>query len=487
MKTIFLFLLVTLATVSSSYSQWKNANYTTKFSRISALATDGKLLYAADFFGVYVEEQNAWKPIGTFPDSLIQDLLVLDTAIFAATLNGIFYSKYDGKKYDGIWKSVGNAAGLPLPLYSYMNQKIVNIPTKLLLMCNGNLYSYTFGTDIWKSESLPQGNIEALSSNSFKAYVGNTNYAGAYQYSSSDKWEFMKAFRGEFNSEVINIFFQKGSKVLTCFRKAGDSLGVSIDNGQTWIKSLMPKGFSYRSYFELNDSVLFVGENSNPNNNEGGYYMSMDYGDNWTLIDSGLGEDTLITSTRIVGEHLYCSTDQGNIYKRKLSGLSGIIYNGGGALQAIHISNASYEWFFNNVKIDNASGEFLQATQNGKYKVKITYNAPALRVAVEKSVTFEYEVIDLGVTALENPVESANILVFPNPAKNILNIETSDLSALQSVQLFNKFGQVVYSQKTPGISEVIHLSELSLESGVYFLKLQGKDFTKVIKVLLEKF
>lgn len=60
------------------------------------------------------------------------------------------------------------------------------------------------------------------------------------------------------------------------------------------------------------------------------------------------------------------------------------------------------------------------------------------------------------------------ITIYPNPTKNTLNIEINSAEALETIQIFNQLGRLVYS----GVySNSINVSQLS--KGLYILKIEG--------------
>jgi PKD repeat protein len=67
-----------------------------------------------------------------------------------------------------------------------------------------------------------------------------------------------------------------------------------------------------------------------------------------------------------------------------------------------------------------------------------------------------------------NESAASSISVYPNPVKDVLNIESS--MNIQEVQFVNLIGQVMKSQSTDARKVVVNTSDLS--SGVYTLKIK---------------
>ena len=67
-----------------------------------------------------------------------------------------------------------------------------------------------------------------------------------------------------------------------------------------------------------------------------------------------------------------------------------------------------------------------------------------------------------------NELSSANVSVFPNPVKDVLNV-TSVLN-MQEIQIYNIVGQLVYNQKVNGDNIAVNVS--NLKAGIYNMKVR---------------
>lgn len=87
------------------------------------------------------------------------------------------------------------------------------------------------------------------------------------------------------------------------------------------------------------------------------------------------------------------------------------------------------------------------------------------------------------VVAVETPSDLLNIVVYPNPTQNLLNIK-ADISYEQlNYQLYTVQGELV---PVPiHIDNTAKLDLGNLSSGLYILRVSSKDFTKTIKVVLQ--
>jgi hypothetical protein len=76
---------------------------------------------------------------------------------------------------------------------------------------------------------------------------------------------------------------------------------------------------------------------------------------------------------------------------------------------------------------------------------------------------------------------SAYIMMFPNPAKEIMNISSND--KMNQVAVLNQAGQVVLEEAISGKS--VQLNTRSLQAGVYFVKIQSSAGESVHKLIIQ--
>jgi hypothetical protein len=90
-------------------------------------------------------------------------------------------------------------------------------------------------------------------------------------------------------------------------------------------------------------------------------------------------------------------------------------------------------------------------------------------------------------TVLSNETfeNNKNVSIYPNPVKDILNINFKDFTGDVSVKVIDINGREVFTQKLSNVnnSNAINLEKLS--TGIYILKLQGENLNYSEKVILE--
>lgn len=80
-------------------------------------------------------------------------------------------------------------------------------------------------------------------------------------------------------------------------------------------------------------------------------------------------------------------------------------------------------------------------------------------------------------------VEKETVLLYPNPAKDVLNINIEGISANTNVEIYSALGQKIVEAKVTSRSTSVPVSQLS--SGIYFCKISsgtGHSITKFIKL-----
>ncbi|TAD99474.1 MAG: T9SS C-terminal target domain-containing protein [Bacteroidetes bacterium] len=123
-----------------------------------------------------------------------------------------------------------------------------------------------------------------------------------------------------------------------------------------------------------------------------------------------------------------------------------------------------YEWFFNNVLIENANENSLNIENSGQYFVKV-YS--------ENNCVAQSNLLLSKVTATEQERLANQTRIYPNPAQNKFFVETENLNISQ-INIYNNLGQKV------GIFFVKNtkLIELSLENysqGLYLLEILSNE------------
>ena len=142
--------------------------------------------------------------------------------------------------------------------------------------------------------------------------------------------------------------------------------------------------------------------------------------------------------------------------------------------------------------LENINLDFDDVTNDGyvAFKIKTKSNLTVGQTfSNNASIYFDYNfpiVTNTYTTTINNVLNNQDFafenefLLYPNPAKDILNISTKNQTEIQSVEIYNLIGQVVIA--IPNSTNKIDVS--SLEAGTYFMKVntkKGSSTTKFVK------
>ncbi|MFH0895179.1 MAG: T9SS type A sorting domain-containing protein [Bacteroidota bacterium] len=84
----------------------------------------------------------------------------------------------------------------------------------------------------------------------------------------------------------------------------------------------------------------------------------------------------------------------------------------------------------------------------------------------------------LGFSGITNQKIENEILIYPNPASDILNVECKDAYGIADVNVFDMYGRIVLKEKIQH-SEKFTLNLINLKKGVYLINVNGKySFSK---------
>ena len=185
---------------------------------------------------------------------------------------------------------------------------------------------------------------------------------------------------------------------------------------------------------------------------------------NWSTGDSTLLIDSLINGSYFVTiiDSLGCKTNE--TFEVLLNPEPVIIITlDGGEFYAGE--GESYQWYFNGEIIDGATEAYYYSDISGIYSVAVTF---------ENGCTFYSEDFDWIGIAIESFENNNELIIFPNPVENFINIEEADI--LSNYAIYNMSGQLMQSGKLKdqfinsadlpgGIYRLIILSDESFRAG----------------------
>jgi hypothetical protein len=142
-------------------------------------------------------------------------------------------------------------------------------------------------------------------------------------------------------------------------------------------------------------------------------------------------------------------------------------------------TGVNYQWLLNGTAISGATASTHKPLNTGDFKLRVTDPNGCINVS---------DSFKLVVTAIGNLVTTpaSNLAtVYPNPATNRVVLEFATLPTINlNFQLVSPSGNVLSS--TTGRNKVNIIDVSDIQSGTYFIKVIGKKYDQVKKVLIKK-
>jgi Secretion system C-terminal sorting domain len=94
-------------------------------------------------------------------------------------------------------------------------------------------------------------------------------------------------------------------------------------------------------------------------------------------------------------------------------------------------------------------------------------------------------VLNCSTLKTENPISVENFKIYPNPAKNSLNINAKQAIAIQSITIYNPLGQLIQMVSNQEFDKTITIDVSQLKTGTYFVTIlsdKGKTVEKFMKL-----
>jgi len=138
-------------------------------------------------------------------------------------------------------------------------------------------------------------------------------------------------------------------------------------------------------------------------------------------------------------------------------------------------TGATYQWIDcddNNAAISGETGQMFTASANGNYAVIVTENGCVDTSACQPIVTVSLDEV--------SPIDV--VTVYPNPVKNVVNVNLAGLENAQ-VRLLDMSGKVLRSEKCN--TTELFVMEMKEAPGAYIIEVQSNDFVKQFKLIKE--
>lgn len=280
---------------------------------------------------------------------------------------------------------------------------------------------------------------------------------------------------------VLTVLISGSNMFAGTVTGAGDGIYMTSNNGASWSKVNGGTGLNGNNIRSLGKS----GSNLLAGTNGGGIYMSSDNGLTWTQSTTTGSNNGYILSFASNASKTYAgsggqvlvSTNNGSTFSVANGtincGFYGLALNGNDIYAATqtcygpYLSNnngTTFNYFFNGLSnydltsiVICGSNLFISSTVDGVWKFPITI-----------------------ATSVNETLSENNIELFPNPISNQFTVKPSNNNEPVSVSISNIQGQVLKTIELKDSESIIDIS--SLNSGVYIIKLSGKNFSKTQKI-----
>lgn len=151
----------------------------------------------------------------------------------------------------------------------------------------------------------------------------------------------------------------------------------------------------------------------------------------------------------------------------------------------------SYQWRKDGFKIAGATNRLLQANVEGEYKVTITHSSGCSNTShgIIVNTNSCKAIINNGRSISDNSIAANSIAVYPNPAKNLLNVNFVSSQAISvQIQVFDMKGKVLLQkiEKANYGSNNFQLDLKNLISGTYYLELGSDIRSERIKFIVNR-
>lgn len=393
---------------------------------------------------------------------------------------GYFYKYVDGKMQKSLIRDIYHESGKKLDSTYFFEKQITKYPE---FKKNKNaLLLYDF-SDIKRSAILYQINCSELAKpifsttnlsfcpgDSLKLSINNINK------SDSIKWYFGS------NADLTNVVSKTFRDSVKLFVIRTDSIGCSAssDTIQLILYSKPAKPTTLASSVCIGEMANALSASATTGNSLRWY---------GTSATGGIASASAPTvSSSVVGVTNYyvsqvsaqgCESERG-LLKHTVNPLPAKpVISWSGVQFSTTATGVNYQWLLNGTSISGATASTLKPLNIGDFKLRVTDTNGCVNVS---------DSFKLVVTALANlaTTPASNIAtVYPNPTSDKVVLEFATLPTINlNFQLVTPSGKVLSS--TTGRNKVNIIDVSDIQSGNYFIRVIGKKYDQVKKVLIQK-
>ncbi len=139
---------------------------------------------------------------------------------------------------------------------------------------------------------------------------------------------------------------------------------------------------------------------------------------------------------------------------------------------------STYQWQLNGQDIAGATSRKYKPTVNGIYTVKVVFLIQKGNTCNKTSTAFDLQNVGIG-----NRIEQDKIEIYPNPATNIITIN-SKLDFLElNLEIYDLSGKLIMNKMIFKDNLTININEI--QSGIYMLKIKHNDACQIHKLIIQ--
>lgn len=423
---------------------------------------------------------NTWSPI------FFQSGLVYNTSMY-----GIFFQN----------NNIGYATGARGRIIktedggnTWINHSITYNDFRQLQIVNNNIGYVQTGDRFYKTTNfgnswVPVGSLNlgtSVTSSDFTFVNENLGYAttyGGHIYKTVDggmTWSILNNGNTIIYEGISSIFFLNEN---TGFISGGfnqKKVMKTSNGGNSWTQ------VSDQIFGDIQFVNQMVGYGNRTGNSNGAIYKTTDGGNTWNLSIELADQST----------NSFHFTDVNNGY---LIGQGHIAYktnDGGTSWQQIEVPYGNYtiiKFYSPQIgyivkdngslykTLDGGSTWTLLTTQYRITSVELANNY--VFTAGDNGIIYRSEA---QILATNNKIIDEEILIYPNPATDFVNIKINNTKNISLIELFNLEGKLVYSTSTLNSHDDVKIDMSYYSKGMYFLKINLKNNKTIFKKIILK-
>ncbi|MGB1207519.1 MAG: PKD domain-containing protein [Chitinophagales bacterium] len=327
--------------------------------------------------------------------------------------------------------------------------------------------------------------------------AGDTNM-GLLKVSQDGELLWRRQYGGSDNDYGYDIIETSDGDYIVCGRTESNSEGADLYVVKTNCMGLLTEPQADFVGDLDHENIIATAYNESqyvyPDSIDGGHFV-WDFGDNTALITANntasqthtytqAGKYTatlqaIVCNDTSIFKRTYCigTTDATAVFEYENTDILGLSFS---PQNTYH--DANYIWHFGDENISYEQNPTHIYAQNGHYEVSLSI------ILCNDTLSFSQNILVDNVGFQENVyAENNDILIFPNPAKNAIFVETRysfSKNKKYEIAIYNHLGQKVYENKNFITQNAINVQ--NLQQGSYFLHLKDEKSSIVKPFVIMK-